>query len=323
MLSVCFCLAVFTTIAVAGETLQWKETLRRALDLQTHQQRAEAETVLTGLLAQAERQNPADPRIAVALNSLGSVYHDEGRYLDARSAYLRSIGQMERTLGPDEPYLLKTILNLAALYLDTGELSKAKALLDRGLRLAEQNPSVDRGEHAGLLNSLATVEAHRGHADQAESLLRKALQLSEGGHDPVLVGSVLNNLAVLCQPRDPALARSYSRRAVELMESHAEQAPTELARSLVNLGVLEDQTGERQPAEEHLKRALSFAEATFGPQHPLVGSVLSTYGAILHRQGRRHEAKRMRKRAEAILAHSRQQNIIGLTVDANSLVAGR
>lgn len=317
------CAAALAFFAARGETLQWRENLERAVDLQGRHQYAQAEVLLSGLLARAEQQNPGDPRIAAALTALGAVYQETGQYLDAKNAYLRSLALLERTLGPDDPYLVRSLLpNLAVLYMRTGELSKAKTLLDRGLRIAEEKPGIDASIRATLLSNSASIAALRGQYAEARSLLEKALRLAAEDPQSATTGSVLNNLAaVAVAQHDVSSGLAYSRRSVEIFESHPADAPAELARALLNLGLLEERTGARGEAESHIKRALAVAEGAYGPGHPMVGSVLASYGVLLAHQGRRKEAKRMKQRAQAIQARSRQENSLGLTVDASVLMS--
>jgi tetratricopeptide (TPR) repeat protein len=318
------CAAALAFFAARGETLQWRENLERAFDLQGRHQFAQAEALLSGLLARAEQQNPGDSRIGAVLNALGAVYQETGQYLEAENAYLRSLALLERTLGPDDPYLVSSGLlpNLAVLYWRTGELSKAKTLLDRGLRIAEEKPGIDASIRATLLSNRASIAARRGQYAEARSLLEKALRLAAEDPQSAIAGSVLNNLAaVAVAQHDLSSGLAYSRRSVEIFESHQADVPAELARALLNLGLLEERTGARGEAESHIKRALVVAEGAYGPGHPMVGSVLASYGVLLARQGRRKEAKRMKQRAQAIQARSRQENSLGLTVDAGVLMS--
>jgi tetratricopeptide (TPR) repeat protein len=320
------CLLVFVAVAAWGEPLRFQETLACALDLSAQHQPAAAEEVLTGLLEDTERERPGDPRIGVILNNLASTYQDEGRYLEAEKAYLRSIAAMERSLGPEDPLLVKAgLVNLASLYLEINEPSKARPLLERGLRVAERNPAVDPEAHSTILADLASVEANRGHYEEADGLLERALavQSRNSGPDSVEAAAVLNNLAtVTVWRKDLPGALRYARRAVSIMEGHGAEAPAQLSRSLLNLGMVEQKMGSAGEAERDLKRALAVAESAYGPDHPLVGSVLAGYAALLREQGHKRQAKPMAERARAILARSREQSHLGLILDAGTLVAG-
>jgi tetratricopeptide (TPR) repeat protein len=309
--------------AIANE-LPWRETLGRAEELRQEHRFPEAEKILTAALAEAQRVNPADPAIGVALNNLGFAYHAEGKYLEAEQTYRRSLLALERALGPDHPYLARTVLlNLSELYLETGRDDKAERLLERALAILRRG-APDPEALVSVEDGLAAVYVHRGRLESARPLLDDALALcmkSLGPQHP-RTAAALNNLAAwafMTGRREEAAG--YSRRALAILEPQAAQQPAELARVLTNLALFASSAGSPAEAEAYLARAIAVAEPALGEGHPLLGPILRTYADALRRMHKNREAKAAERRAERIQARNARDNALGLTVEAQSLLA--
>ena len=316
-------LLVTVPLLGSAERVPWNEALTRAETLKNQRNLAAAETVLRSTLAEARRAALADPRLGVVLNSLGSLYLAEGKYLDAERSLAESLPILERALGENHIYLAQTVLNnLGTLYSEKGEYTKAERVLGRALAIAKASGG-DAETLGNLEDGLAAVYVRGGRYDEAKLLFEDALMLHRKtlGPENARVAGVLNNLAALLFKTgntDGALAAV--RQALGILEPQAGSRPAELAEVLNNLGLFCAQFGSLAEAEGHYRRGLAAAEPALGADHPLVGSLLQGYGNVLRRMHRKSEAKAAEQRAKSILARNSRDNALGLTVDARALV---
>jgi tetratricopeptide (TPR) repeat protein len=63
---------------------------------------ADAERILLSVLKDATDFGPDDPRKGLILHRLGSVYHSQGRYLEAETHYRNAIQVLRRVPGIDD-----------------------------------------------------------------------------------------------------------------------------------------------------------------------------------------------------------------------------
>ena len=104
-------------MGLAGTEQTWEQKMLAAAQLQRVGNYAEARTVLLGALKEAEGFAPEDPRRALTLNRLGSVYQDLGRLREAEKFYQRSLSAWEKIFGADHPGLARPLSSLVSLYL--------------------------------------------------------------------------------------------------------------------------------------------------------------------------------------------------------------
>lgn len=60
---------------------------------------AEAERQWASALKKAKRFGPQDPRLATTLNNLATVYHVQGKYVEAEPLHQRVLAIYEKALG--------------------------------------------------------------------------------------------------------------------------------------------------------------------------------------------------------------------------------
>ena len=78
-------------------------------------------------------------------------------------------------------------------------------------------------------------------------------------------------------------------------------------------------SGRPAEGEGALRRALTLAERILGPVHRGVAEVLTNYAASLRRIKRTGEAKKLEKRARAILQRHAGDTVLRNTVDVGQL----
>jgi tetratricopeptide (TPR) repeat protein len=58
----------------------------------------------------------ARPDVTWSLNSLATLYADQGRYAKAEPLYERALAIWEKALGPEHPNVAQSLHNLAGFY---------------------------------------------------------------------------------------------------------------------------------------------------------------------------------------------------------------
>ena len=119
-------------------------------------------------LKEAERFGEQDPRLAETLNSLASLYYEQGKYSQAESLYRRSLGLVEEVWGEGHPNVAVSLENIALLYLVQGRYSEAEPLFQRSLTIREKVMGAEHPTVAETLNKLALVYHRQERYSEAE-----------------------------------------------------------------------------------------------------------------------------------------------------------
>ena len=98
---------------------------------------------------------------------------------------------------------------------------------------------------------------------------------------------------------DYAGARTYLERTLDFCQ-RVPQANEKIGRSANDLALLLQAQGDFDNARKYFEQALQFREHELGPDHPLLGTVLSNIGVLLHQQGDLDGSYQYLKRALAI-----------------------
>jgi tetratricopeptide (TPR) repeat protein len=244
------------------------------------------------------------------LNLEGSRLQDQGLYRMAEKAFLQAHSLAVDQFGQNDVRTAVILHNLAALYATTGKYTEAERRLKETLvvledKLGDEHPLVARN-----LSNLGVLYYKLTRCKEAEPLFQRALAILEKTYAPenarVAVG--LTNLAtVYAQLGDYPQAESLFRRALSILKTSRSQSPY-LATVDQNLGALYLRQGDYLQAETYCHRALEGMEKAYGPDHPDVAGALRAYAAVLRKERRKAEAKKLEKRAALIeRRHSREK----------------
>jgi tetratricopeptide (TPR) repeat protein len=171
----------------------------------------------------------------------------------------------------------------------------------------------DLSDEACRLHDEAVEAYGAGRPDEAEDLFRRALALFEQAEGPehIDVAAVLGNLGALLEDQCdyPAAEECYVRAAAitEAIEDDAEnyEDNQDVARlrlqSLDNLGRIHRTQGSYAQADPVIRRALGFAERTFGSESLETSGALNNLGMLGKFAGWFDEAADCYRRALAIL----------------------
>ncbi len=191
-----------------------------------------------------------DPRLAVALNDLASVYYYQKRYARAESL-LREALALRQRFGAEPELIARAFNNLASALKPQGRLAEAGRLYEKALALREQALASDDPAVALSLYSLGSLRFEIGELESAEPLLRRALAIYVGayGEHHTRVASVLSTLGRVLHARGNlagargTLERSLATRRDLLGDDHPHVAATQKA-----LAALRDDAGNSDAA---------------------------------------------------------------------------
>ncbi|MDQ3011672.1 MAG: tetratricopeptide repeat protein, partial [Acidobacteriota bacterium] len=180
-------------------------------------------------------------------------------------------------------------------------------------------PLADPAEQAVSLHEAGVEAYHAGRAAEAERLFLSAVELFEthDGADSPDVAAVLNDLGAVAEDRcDYETALQRFRRAAEIIEPLGDSEDEDLQRlclqSWGNLGRLTRIQGRYDEAKQICKRALDYAQATFGVESVEAADALNNLGMVGKFAGWFDEAEGYYHRAVAILERERGVDHVSL-----------
>lgn len=233
------------------------------------------------------------PAQAVALQSLASLSHEDGRSTDAVREFeaalaliprdedpanyahtlhnsalpLRVLGRFDeavareyesaeilRGLG-DRDGEARALHSLALIMMYTGESERAAELLRAAVRLRGETGV--RREQAIALTDLAEIERGAGRAEAALELDRQALELAVAPHDRARALLSLAQDYAIGGALNQAREQLQSILGLEIAAAHRLRAL-----ALAELGILEAQDGKDAASEQHFGRAIAIQEAS-------------------------------------------------------------
>jgi len=236
---------------------------------------AEAEELLVSAVATAGSDLDAAgcPVRATALNALGIVYKDIGRYHAARAAYSQALTLITTTCGPDDPASASLWHNIAGLAHARGQPAEAAAAAARAVAIRQCSMGATHRLVALDLAVYGAALLDLDRVDDAESAFHAALDIFQSHHpaDRYEVAVNLNNLAA-CQLRrhDPHAAEDLVRASLTIKRAILGDQHPEVARLLNNLAIALAVQGRTTEADRLQHQALDIAVTTLPPQHPLL-----------------------------------------------------
>ena len=260
---------------------------------------------------------------AIVWTNLGNLADRKGQVREAEKAYLRAINAFHLADVTDDRLLVRAHLGLIRVYILARRYSTAETLIRR---LLADHPAAAEPDKASLVSSLAVILAHKGQFDQAEQMLRAAAVLcaSTTGVDSQEVGAVtLASLAGVQMRlgRTTDAIGSYQR-SLAMMETLPRLEPVFLAGTLTDYAQAARANGDSTTAENLYRRAIDVAQTRLGQSHPVLGTVLQKYAELVRDSGRKSEARKFFAIARRIQEKWERENLIGLTVEVDSLLRG-
>jgi CHAT domain-containing protein/tetratricopeptide (TPR) repeat protein len=207
----------------------------------------------------------------------------------------------EQTLGAFHPNTVRTASNLATSLAKINQQAEAADLFERVLRFDQQN-SRESADVATTAVQLGVCYRELGRIDKAEELFKEARRIRERlfGPNSTEVKEVTGHLGVLYAQQGD------TRRAMELLAqitapdaSHTTEN-LDTARTLNNMAVAYQKTGDYAKADPLLQHAFTIVERIQGKEHPDTAAALNNLASLKMALGQRKEAESLFERALAI-----------------------
>ena len=253
----------------------------------------EAERLLQEALQAVENGSTPSIERALALDSLGFVYHQK-RDPRAPDTLRQGLRELWRAHGGDHSDISEAWTHLAVSLRYRGDLSAARALLqhahamDRRLGIAETADAGDR------LADLATLVGRQGDRPQALRLFNQAIaiQRQARGPDSVQEALSLNKKSLLFQERPVAQeGAELLERAIEIFERRLGPDHPLVAGGYHNVANSYLLLGRLDQAEEAERQAWARDARRLGPGHPSSLEDRQSLAMILREQGRLKESE--------------------------------
>ena len=169
-----------------------------------------------------------DPGMGTVLNNLGILRQKQGRFLDARIFYERSLKTRQARLDPHHPQIAESASNFGLHLQMMGELEEAARLYRRALAIREKVLGPDSSVLGVTLNNIALLHWQRGDLQKAEEVFRRVAEIwrREATDSAVALsnlGGVLVDRGHLVDA-EPKLRRALAIREIDLW--HGEPWPT-------------------------------------------------------------------------------------------------
>lgn len=292
----------------------WKAVHERVTDLLHYSFVDEAQSLLEASVRTAHARNDTSEGLAAALNDLGSLYHDSGRYVDAERAYRESLS-LWRRIDKTNPKFGIALGNFAGLRLVQGKPSDAEKLYHDAEQVLVSTLGPDSPELSNILSGLAGVYLDMGAYQAARTLAERAVSILDRETNNSQVGVAAFVLAKTAWKQNSEdEAEQLLRRALEVWQrTLGYHHPTTIS-GIVSLAMV---ISNRNPNEaNHLfSNALQSLQAELDPEHVLTGYTLMAYAQYLENHGRKTDAKSLKRRGEKILVNHSRDNFLGLTLD--------
>tara|TARA_R110000787_G_scaffold271586_1_gene378839 strand:- start:9142 stop:11634 length:2493 start_codon:yes stop_codon:yes gene_type:complete len=227
----------------------------------------------------------------------------------------------------DDPELQAELIGWVARAKDRADnLRDAKALADEAVGLLDTSGAPHASQYAAALAYRGWLDIQLGDIEQGAAQIEQALTIARATEQ-----SDLNAL-------DTFLMAAWSHEG-EWVQQHVlfeETLPRALASGSINgevearsgLGRALGELGELAAAEDHIRKAVTLTEATYGPDHARLALPLSDLGRILSDRGLSDEAISTHRRALALSTKafgplnsstlSHQNNLANALVSAKS-----
>ncbi|KAL5330675.1 hypothetical protein ACEPPN_000194 [Leptodophora sp. 'Broadleaf-Isolate-01'] len=235
-----------------------------------------------------------------AWHSLGLLYANQGKLVEAEQMYQRALQGYEKAWGPDHTSTLDTVNNLAVLYADQGKLIEAEQMYQRALQGYEKAWGPEHTSTLRTVNNLAALYASQGKLVEAEQMYQRALQGYEKAWGPDYTSTLdtVNNLAALYASQGKLVeAEQMYQRALQGKEKAWGPEHTSTLDTVNNLAVLYKNQGKLVVAEQMYQRALQGYEKAWGADHTSTLRTVNNLAALYASQGKLVEAEQMYQRA--------------------------
>ncbi|MBR0932513.1 CHAT domain-containing tetratricopeptide repeat protein [Bradyrhizobium jicamae] len=251
---------------------------------------------------------PDDPRLAGALESMGTIARAQENYGDARDFFERALAIKQRSPNISPPEIATALDDLGDLYGLQGRFDDGEKLLKQGLATLDQAYGAQAAgapNYLNILNDLGNLYNDAGRLQDAEATLRKAYALGRerAGEDDPNVSSMLGNLANVLnkQSRYAEAEVLFNRTLLSREKTFGPDHPA-VVYALNNLANNYADQGRAADALPLQQRVLAIQEKIAGPDSPDAARVLMAIASTYNETGRAAEAAPLYQRALRIFS---------------------
>jgi tetratricopeptide (TPR) repeat protein len=205
--------------------------------------------------------------MARAVNEIGNLSVQEGRFDQAKSCYDKALELARRTSNRG---IVGTVLgSLGNLNFLLGGFER-RWRKDIDTRIASEEQDREWKQSARLYHELGTTFRREEKLEEAIGFYSRSIRMARRADErELLFESCVAISEVLIRMERPHQARNFIRRA--LAASSRLGDPQKIARALVVFGSIERERGKYERAEKALRKALCLIEATPPPPSPASG----------------------------------------------------
>lgn len=124
------------------------------------------------------------PAMAISLNGLGSILHDQQKLDKAVESYLRALDINLKAVGTNHPETAATYNNIGNAYQDAGDDETAEKYYLKCLEIQKKVYGDVNPDIAASYNNIATVWVRQGRLQEAEEFTAKAVEVAQAGGLP-------------------------------------------------------------------------------------------------------------------------------------------
>jgi tetratricopeptide (TPR) repeat protein len=167
-------------------------------------------------------------RVAIVLNTIGSLYLNREKYFEASPYFERSLKITETVLGKGDPTVAQILDRLALINYVKGEHGSAEEQYRRALAIREGVLGPTNIEVLNSLSKLADFYEQTGDYKKAEEYLQRSIAAKESASDPSTNGLAETIYQYACLKRkmnEPDSAKDLESRAARLMPIAPDRNP--------------------------------------------------------------------------------------------------
>jgi tetratricopeptide (TPR) repeat protein len=281
---------------------------------------SEAEHMYRSALQWRQKNLPAESiEVAYSLNNLGEIFRVEGRDWEARNLMETAARNLQQ-FHADAPGLPIILSNLSVMLCRFGEFERAEEFLRFALICYEKRQATLSHEYAVTLTNLGQVLAAKNELNAAALLYEQAIGILEHVDPPAksaLAGALANAGELYERMGRCDEARQAEERALNLLNPAGDVLLH--AQILQNLGNIVASSGKPADSVPYFEQSLMIHEKTLGAEHPATASLLLDYASASQRAGNKSLSRKLRKRAQDLLARLRRQSSSQMTVSLRDL----
>ena len=244
--------------------------------------------------------NPDQAKIAAALNDMGHLYRDLGKYEECFDYVWRAFEIRRELLTEDDPDLAMSYNNVGVAYSALGKYQEAQEYDLMALELRKRILPEDHPDLALSYDNVGAAYHDMGEYHQALEYAEQALEIRRRvlpPDHPDMARSYNNVGETYHAMGEYHQALEYKERALEIRRRVLPPDHPEVASSYDRVGVTYHEMGQYHQALEYKEQALEIRRRVLEPDHPDVASSYHEIGVTYHEMGRYQQALEYQEKA--------------------------